>query len=214
MYVKDWMTKNVFTLETTSSIVNAVRLMRDRNIKHIPILKEGKVFALLSDRTLKEFLPSKGTSLDVYEMNYLLENTLISDIVKEGVVTAEPSLPIEEAALLMLEKHIGCLPVIENNKLVGIISDKDIFKAMVDITGGKNKGYRITVVLEDKSGSIKDVANIVREHGFGIESILSGQDDSKNKRRVVIRSRGTGNGEKMVADVKAQYPEAEISFRG
>lgn len=214
MYIKDWMTKEVFTVDTNDSVVSAVRLMRDKNIKHVPVLKGGKVTGLLSDRCLKEFLPSKGTSLDVYELNYLLENTKISEILKSGVIVAEPNLPIEEAAQLMLEKHIGCLPILDGEKLVGIISDKDIFKAMVDITGGRNKGYRIAFILEDRSGSIKEAANIIRTHGFGIESILSGHVDLKDKRKVVIRSRGTGDGDKMVAEVREKYPDAEILFRG
>ncbi len=214
MYIKDWMTKEVFTVDYDDSVVSAVRLMRDKNIKHLPVLREGMLAGLVSDRRLKEFLPSKGTSLDVYELNYLLENTKIYEILKDGVITADPMLPIEEAAQLMLEKGIGCLPVIDKGRLAGIVSDKDIFKAIVDITGGKNKGYRITFILNDISGSIKEAADIIRAGGFGIESVLSGHIDLKDKRRVVIRSRGEGNGKKVEADIKARYPDAEILFRG
>lgn len=214
MYIKNWMTKDVYTVDCDDSVIIAVRMMRDKKIKHLPVMQRGKVVGMVSDRRLKEFLPSKGTALDVYELNYLLENTKIADVMKGELVSAESTLPIEEAAQLLLEKSIGCLPVIDNGKLVGIISDKDIFKALIDITGAHNKGYRITLVLEDRTGSIKEAADIVRSFGFGIESILSGHIDLKDKRRAVIRSRGTGDGEKMKAAILAQYPDAEILYRG
>lgn len=214
MYVKDWMTHTVHTVDIKDGVVAAVRLMRAMNIKHVPVMDHGKVIGLVSDRMLKEYLPSKGTSLDVFELNYLLENTKISEILKHEVIVCEPQLPIEEAAMLMLEKGIGCLPVVQDGVLVGIISDKDIFKAMIDITGGNKKGYRITFILADRSGSIKEAANIVRAHGFGIESILSGHIAPDGMRKVVIRSRGAGDGEAMCAEVMKSYPDAEILFRG
>lgn len=214
MYVKDWMTKTVYTADINDGVVTAVRLMREKNIKHVPVMDKGVIAGIVSDRRLKEYLPSKSTCLDVFELNYLLENTKISEIISREIFAAEPTLPIEEAALVMLEKSIGCLPVIDRGNLVGIISDKDIFKALIDITGGRTKGYRVTVVLDDISGSIKEAANLIRDNGFGIESILSGHIDLKDKRRVVIRTRGTGDGEKMRADVLKKYPDAEIQFRG
>ncbi|MGE4319675.1 MAG: CBS and ACT domain-containing protein [Deferribacterales bacterium] len=214
MYVKDWMTKTVFTVDINDSVVAAVRLMREKNIKHIPVMDNGRLKGLVSDRKLKEYLPSKGTCLDVYEMNYLLENTKMSEIMGEGVFVAEPNLPIEEAALMMMEHNIGCLPVVEKDTLTGIISDKDIFKAMIDITGGSKKGYRITFILEDISGSIRAAGDVVRSCGFGIESILSGHIDLKDKRKVVIRTRGSGDAVKMKNDILEKYPDAEILFRG
>lgn len=214
MYIKDWMTKEVITADINDHVSFAVRTMRDNKIKHLPVMKDGKLFGLLTDRKLKEFIPSKGTSLDVYELNYLLETTKLSELVEPNVVTAEAMLPIEEAALKLFEHHINCLPILEGDKLVGIISDKDVFKAMTDIAGSSKKGYRITFTLDDKSGSIKEAADIIRSCGFGIESILSGQFDLKGKRRVVIRSRGEGNAEQMKKAVMEQYPDAEILFRG
>lgn len=213
MYIKDWMTKNVFTIDCNDSVIFAARLMRDKNVKHLPVLKGGKVVGVVSDRKLKDFLPSKGTSLDAYEINYLLENTKIHEIVKGNVITAPSSMPLEEAALLMLEKNIGSLPVVDQGGLVGIVSDKDIFKALIDITGAKKAGYRITFTLCDISGSIKEAADIVRESGFGIESILSAHIDLEDKRMVVIRSRGEGDGKKLEQLIKAKYPDAEILLK-
>jgi len=214
MYVKDWMTHTVHTVDIKDGVVAAVRLMHAMDIKHVPVMDHGKVIGLVSDRMLKEYLPSKGTSLDVFELNYLLENTKISELLKHEVIVCPPQLPIEEAAMEMLDKGIGCLPVVQDGVLVGIISDKDIFKALIDITGGNKRGYRITFVLEDRSGSIKEAANIVRAHGFGIESILSGHVATDGMRKVVIRSRGKGDGEAMCKEVMEKYPDAEILFRG
>lgn len=214
MYVKDWMTHTVHTVDIKDGISTAVKLMHAINIKHVPVMDHGKVVGLISDRALKEYLPSKSTTLDVFELNYLLDSTNVKELIKHDPIVCEPSLPIEEAANLMLVEGIGCLPVVEDGRLVGIISDKDIFKALVDITGGNKKGYRITFVLVDRSGSIKEAANVIRDHKFGIESILSGHVASEGMRKVVIRSRGEGDGEAMCKAVLEKYPDAEIQFRG
>lgn len=214
MYVKDWMTHPVYTIDVEDSVISAIRLMKERQIKHLPVMENGNLIGIVSDRKLKEYTPSKGTALDIYELNYLLENTKIKEIYNKNVITTSPFTPIEDAAAELLEHRIGCLPVIEEKKLVGIISDMDIYKAIVSITGAKKGGYRVTFILDDRPGTIREAADVIRKHGFGIESILSKQSDIAGKRNVVIRSRGNGNGEEMIKDVFLQYPDANIYFNG
>jgi acetoin utilization protein AcuB len=107
--------------------------MREKKIKHLPVVdKKLVVVGVLSDRDIKEYMPSKATTLDVFELHNVLLETKVAKVMRKQVFTAKPDLPIEEA-MLMYDKNIGCLPIVENNKLVGIISDRDLFR-------GKHRG--------------------------------------------------------------------------
>ena len=136
MFVTDWMSKNVYTVNSDSPLSEAVKILREKKIKHLPVVdKKHAVVGVLSDRDIKEYMPSKATTLDVFELHNVLLETKVAKVMKKQVFTAKPDLPIEEAAMLMYDKNIGCLPIVENNKLVGIISDRDLFRVLVDITG-------------------------------------------------------------------------------
>ena len=163
MYVSDWMTKKVFTIETDDYLSTALSVMKEKGVKHLPVVKGNKLKGLVSDRDIKEYSPSKATSLDIYELHYLLANTRIKELMRTKVATTTPETPVEEAAMRMLDENIGCLPVQDNGNLVGIISDKDIFHALVDITGVRHGGNRICVTIEDRPGSIREVADIIRQ---------------------------------------------------
>ena len=177
MYVSDWMTKKVFTVSADDFLSDAIALMKEKNIKHLPIMKNDRLKGIVSDRDIKEYTPSKATCLDVYELHYLLANTKIKDVMRTKVITTTPGAPIEEAAMTMLDQNTGCLPVLDNGNLVGIISDKDIFRALVDITGVRHGGHRVCVTIEDRAGSIREVADIIRRHHFRLQGILTGIDN-------------------------------------
>ncbi len=211
MYVRDWMTKRVFTVSPDDSVSEAARIMRKRGIKHLPVVRNGKVKGILSDRDIKEYLPSKATSLDVYELHYLLAKTKVKEVMKREVITTTPSTPVEMAAMIMHDRNIGCLPVVEKGSLVGIISDRDIFRVLVDITGVRHGGHRIYLLLEDRPGTIKEVADIVRKHGFSLQSILTSYESVRGGyRRVVIRTKGKGNFRAMKAELEGTYRDVEV----
>jgi acetoin utilization protein AcuB len=211
MYVYDWMTKKVISIDPDDYLSDAIYLMRDKCIKHIPVVQEEKLKGIISDRDIKEYSPSKATSLDIYELHYLLAKTKIKEIAKTKIITAMPSMPVEEAALIMLDNNIGCLPVLEDGLLVGIISDKDIFRALVDITGVRHGGNRICVIIEDRPGSIKEVADIIRKHNFRLQGILTSYEGVKDGyRRVVIRTKGEGDFDRMKAEIEVAFRSCEI----
>ncbi len=211
MFVKDWMTKKVFTVTPDDSVSTAARILKEKNIKHLPVVKNGKIKGIISDRDIKEYIPSKATSLDVYELHYLLAKTRVKEIMKKKVITTTPDTPIEEAALTMLEKNIGSLPVLEKGRLVGIISDRDIFRVVVDITGIRHGGHRIYAVVEDRPGSIKDVADIIRKHGFSLQSILTSYEGVKEGlRKVVISTKGKGNFRALKAELEGTFKSVII----
>ncbi len=131
--------------------------------------------------------------------------------MKTKVFTTGPDMPIEEAAMLLYDRNIGCLPVVADGKLVGIISDRDIFRALIDITGIRHRGHRIFVTIEDRPGSIKDVADIIRKCGFGLQSILTSYEKvKKGYRNIVIRTTGAGNVKALKAELEGTYTGPRI----
>ncbi len=211
MFVSEWMTRKVFTVSPEQSISDAAKIAKERGIKHLPVVKGDKLKGILSDRDIKEYVPSKATSLDVYELHYLLARTRVKEIMKKEVFTASPDMPVEEAALIMHDNNIGCLPVVEKGRIAGIISDRDIFRILVDITGIRHGGNRIDLVVEDRPGSIREVADIVRKHGFSLQSILTSYEGVKDgKRRIVIRTKGTGAFSRMRKELEALYTGVSI----
>ena len=129
---------------------------------------------IVSDRDLKEASPSKATSLDIWELHYLLEKVKVKDVMTSKPITIRPKDTIEYAALVMMKNKIGALPVIdEKGGLVGILAENDVFNALVNITGVGLKKTRVSLLIPDKPGTIKEVADICREHGGKIFSILT-----------------------------------------
>ena len=211
MYVSDWMTKKVFTVDADDYLSDALTLMKEKCIKHVPVVKNGKLKGLISDRDIKEYSPSKATSLDIYELHYLLAKTKIKELMTTKVVIAAPDTPVEEAAMIMLDGNIGCLPVVEDGDLVGIISDRDIYRALVDITGVRHGGHRIYVTVEDRPGSIREVADIIRKHAFHLQSILTSYEGvKKGYRDVVIRTTEAGDFKGLKEELEGTYKNVKI----
>lgn len=192
MFVSDWMTKKVFTVTQADSISSAIMLLKEKNIKHLPVVNEDNgLTGILSDRDIKDYTPSKASTFDIHELNYILFTTKVKEIMIKKVITAPPNMPIEEAAMIMFDKNIGCLPVVDGKKLVGIISDKDLFRVLVDITGIRQGGERFYVVLKDKLGVTGEVLDVIRKHGFTLDSVLTTYEGTKRGfKRVVIRTKG------------------------
>jgi acetoin utilization protein AcuB len=206
MFVADWMTRQVVTVGPDDSVSHAMHLMRERGIKHLPVLRGGAVIGVISDRDIKAFCPSKATALDVYEINYLLAKAVVKDAMGRRLTTTAPQTPVEEAALVLLDGNIGCLPVVDGGALVGIISDRDIFRALVDITGVRHGGHRICVTVEDRPGSIREVTDIVRRHGFHLHGILTSYEGvPKGSRQVVVRTDTAGDYDALRADLEGAY---------
>lgn len=167
MYVKNSMTTNPYVLSPESTIVEAMELMRTKGVKRLPVVKNNLLVGIISHSQLLEVSPSPATSLSVFEINYLLAKTKIDSIMTKKVITVSPDMLLEEAALLMREFKIGGLPVVSENKLVGIITETDLFDAFIEIMGFRDKGSRIALDIGvDHPGVLAEVTGIIA--GFQI----------------------------------------------
>jgi len=187
MLVQGWMTSDVITVDEETSMMKASIIMKEKKIRSLPVVdKKGNLVGIVSDRDLRDAAPSKATTLDVYELNYLLSSMKIKDLMSKNVVFSRPDETVEFAAILMLENKISALPVInDKDALVGIITQTDIFKVLINIAGVYTAGIQFAFSLEDRPGSIKEAADVIRSYGGRIVSILSTQETAEEGRRNV-----------------------------
>lgn len=189
MLVKDWMTTDPITVNPDTSVMKASQIMKENNVRRLPVINDkGQVVGIVTDRDLKEASPSKATTLDVHELYYLLSELKVKDIMSRKVITITAEETVEKAAVIMLEHKVTGLPVVENGRLIGILSQGDVFRVLTSITGIYRGGTQFAFTLEDRPGSIKEVADVIRKHGGRMVSILSSYDMcEEGTRNVFIR---------------------------
>lgn len=164
MYVKDYMTTDLITIEPQTSVTEAQDLLRKHDINRLPVLENNKLVGLVTKDLINRNLPSNATSLSKNEINYLLEKTATKDIMTKKIFSVEPDTLLDHAATIMAENNLGVLVVLEGEQLVGVITDKDIFKAFVDISGSREPGTKLVVELpQDKEGVIEEIGDALVE---------------------------------------------------
>lgn len=206
MLVRNWMTTDLVTAKPDTSLLKLAKMMKDHDIRRIPIVeKDNILIGIVSDRDVRDASPSKATTLDMYEMHYLLAEIKAKDIMTKKPIAIEPTDTVEKAAMIMLDNKIGGLPVIENGKeLVGIISDQDVFKVLVITTGVREGGLQLALKIPNKPGSMRPIFDLLRQHSARIISVLSTNND-EGERNVFLRIREMETRaaeEKLVEDVK------------
>jgi acetoin utilization protein AcuB len=187
MLVQGWMTTDVATVEENTSMMKASIVMKEKKIRCLPVVNDkGKLVGIVTDRDLRDAAPSKATTLDVYELNYLLSSMKIKDIMSKNLVFVRPDETVEFAAILMIENKISSLPVVnKKGALIGIITQTDIFKVLINITGVYSGGIQFAFSLEDRPGSIREAADAIRSFGGRIVSIMSTRETAEEGRRNV-----------------------------
>jgi len=173
MYVKSRMTTNPYTIAFDAPITEVIELMREKNLKRVPVVHGDRVVGMLTHGDLQKVSPTKATTLSIYELNYLLAKTKVSDAMTKNVITVSPDALLEEAAVLMRENKISALAVEKDSKLVGIITESDIFDAFIDLLGFRDVGSRITVQAEDAPGALADIAEIFKDLDSNITHIAA-----------------------------------------
>lgn len=204
MLVKNRMTRNPITVTPDVSISEAFSIMKEHTFRRLPVVQGGKLVGIVTERELEQVSPSKATTLSVFELNYLLEKTTIKEAMSREPITVQDDDLIEKAALLMRANKVGALPVMHGDRLVGIITESDIFDAFIDIMGLRAPGVRLDLQLEDRTGSISDVTKIIRDNSGNITHLAM-----YNNGELVVRVSPEHAEEVSAALKSAGYPIGE-----
>jgi acetoin utilization protein AcuB len=212
-YMREKIQKKPVTISPDASFFEARALIHEKGIRHLPVVdKNNHLVGIITDRDIREAAPSDATLLSIQELNYLLGKLKVGSIMtpKEKLITITPDTIIEEAVQLMHDHKIGCLPIIEGEKLYGIFTETDALAHFVDIFGVKVKGTRLTVALEDKPGTMLGVLEIMKKHNVNIISIITPSFMVEGKRIAAIRIQ-TEDYQNIVKDLeKAGYPVLSV----
>ena len=202
MKIKDVMTKNPITVESETLVLDAQRIMKENNIRRLPIVDKGKLVGIITKHDLLEASPSPATSLSVHELNYLLSKMKVKDIMKKNPITLTPDTPFEEALRIGQDRKIGSFPVVENGKLVGIATESDIIRFVTRVLGIKEEGSRITIEgLGGKLSDLEKIVSIANQHHTVILSMMSLPRPGNKDWMIVLRLK-TSNPDPIVKDFK------------
>ncbi len=181
MYVKDHMTKNPVTVTPDTSVSKVLEIMQKGHFHRVPVVDENGVLkGLITEGVVTEASGQNTTSLSIFELNYLLSRTTVKEIMIKDVKTITEDEFVEMAAEEMLEAGINVLPVVDDsNKVIGIITEKDIFKTFVDLLGLKHQGTKFVIKMENKPGLLAKVASLLAENDANVEATGVYQNDER-----------------------------------
>ncbi len=210
MLVREWMTESVITVKTTTSMLEASKLLKEHNIRRLPVVDEnGHVVGIVSDRDIKDASPSKATTLEIHELHYLVSEIKIADIMTKDITTILLTETVEKAAQILEEKGFGSLPVVnQDDVLVGIITDHDIYRIYVEITGTRYGGIQIAIILDDVPGALIPFLNLLHSFNANIVTLLSTEcPDNEKCRKTYVHLRPLERNieNELIEAVKAEY---------
>jgi acetoin utilization protein AcuB len=177
MLVKNWMSKNVVTVDAEDSMQHASALMKENNVRMLPVLRKGELVGVLSETDVKRSSASDATTLDIHELLYLLSRIKVKEIMTKNPLTVPPDLTVEETAELLMAKKISGVPVVDPmGRVLGIITRDDLFRVLISLSGLGKRGIQFAFQVEDRPGSIKELTDTIRKYGCRIGGILGSYD--------------------------------------
>ncbi|MDO4768583.1 MAG: CBS and ACT domain-containing protein [Pseudomonadota bacterium] len=192
MIIKDWMTKDVITVDPEASMMRAAKLMKEKNIRRLPVVDDtGRLVGILSDRDVKEASPSKATTLDVHELYYLLSEIKVKNIMTSNPLTIKDTDTVVKCAAIMHDKKVSGLPVLnDSGDMVGIMTQNEVYRVLLSITGVYHGGIQLGFKLADERGTLKNLLDCLRGYKARVISILTSYDQvEEGYRQVFIRIR-------------------------
>ncbi len=180
MLVGERMSHPIISIAPDMPVHDALSMFKRERIRRAPVVKEGKLIGIVSDKDLLNASPSPASSLSIWEMNYLLSKITVSEVMTKKVLTVTEDTPIEEAARIMSDNKIGGLPVMRDGHVVGIITETDLFKIFLEFMGAREKGVRITVLIEEKPGQLAKITEAIAKAGGNFVAFgqFAGEDPS------------------------------------
>jgi acetoin utilization protein AcuB len=188
MIVAKRMMRTPVFLDEDDSMKTAMDTLKDREIRHLPVLKGGsKLVGILTETDIKQASPSTATALEIREVYYLLDKIKVKQIMTKRPYTIPPTAPIEEAAMVMRDKKIGCLPVMEEGRLVGILTETDILDAFIESMGVRGPGHRIELVLPAMGRGLFEVLKLLKDFDANIVSLATTTHDDPERKVLILR---------------------------
>ncbi|HPP70722.1 MAG TPA: CBS domain-containing protein [Pseudothermotoga sp.] len=188
MFVKDVMITQVVTVSPETSFSEAMEIIRQKGIRRLPVVKDQRVVGIITEKDLLSASPSQATTLDVWELTTLLSKLKVKQIMRKDVVHVHPNTPIEDAAKIMSDKKIGSLVVLEEERLVGIITESDIFKVFINMLGAREKGIRYVFRVQNVPGILSKILYLMYQCGGDLISVTT-YEKSQEEYSVVIKVR-------------------------
>jgi acetoin utilization protein AcuB len=188
MIVAKRMMRNPVSVDENDSMKKAMDLLKERDIRHLPVLKDGeKLVGIVTERDIKQASPSPATALEIREIYYLLDKVKVKQIMTRRPYTISSTAPIEEAALIMREKKIGCLPVVDAGRLVGILTETDLLDAFIESMGVSGPGYRMELVLPNRPGMLFEVLKLMKDFDANVVSVATAPHDDTDRKILILR---------------------------
>ncbi|MDL1910081.1 CBS domain-containing protein [Chloroflexi bacterium CFX6] len=178
MFVGERMSRPVISVSPDAPINDVLAMFKKEHIRRAPVVKNGKLVGIVSEKDLLNASPSDATTLSIWEMHYLISKVKIKNVMSKKIVTVSRDTPIEEAARIMADKKIGGLPVVDGDRVVGMITETDLFKVFLELMGARDKGIRVTATIEDKPGELARVTKAIADAGGNFVSFgfFAGED--------------------------------------
>jgi acetoin utilization protein AcuB len=187
MLVRKKMKKDLITITKDERMTTAKKILKEKNIRHLPVVDGKRLIGLVSNMDIRKAEASPATSLEIRELHYLLDKLTVGEIMTRNVITISPDISVEEATTLLHDNKIGCLPVVEDGNLVGMLTENDVMDILIEVMGMKEKGSRLEILVEDKPGALADVTRLIKEHNVNIISVVTDVADDPGKRLVVFK---------------------------
>jgi len=202
MRIRDVMTKNPITVDSETLVIDAQRIMKENNIRRLPVVDKGNLVGIVTQHDLLQASPSPATSLSIHELNYLLAKMKVKEVMKKNPFTLTPDTPFEEALRIGQDKKIGSFPVMDKGKLIGIITESDTVRFLTRALGLREEGSRVTIEgLGGKFGDLEKIIAIANQHQTIILSMISLPRPDKKDWMIVLRLKTT-NPDPLVRDFK------------
>lgn len=179
MFVKDFMTTSPISIPIETPILEALSIMRKRKVHQLPVMNKGKLAGLVAERELLKVSPSPASTLSIFEMNHLLSKMTVKDVLVKDPIAVESTCTIEEAALQMREQRIRSLLVVDDGRLMGIITQTDVFEALIRIFGLRKPGIRLVLEMENKVGALADLLILVKKRDINVHAVALREKDDR-----------------------------------
>ena len=190
MLVSNWMSKPVITVDANDSMQDAIKLLKENNIRILPVVEHGKLVGVITDRDLKRASASDATTLEIHELFYLLSKIKVKNIMTKDTITVRPDFSIEETAQILLKNRISAVPVVEGqSQVVGVITQTDLFRVLTTLTGVEKRGIQFAFIIEDRPGSIKKITDTIRNYnGYLVSIVASKENAPEGYRNLYVRA--------------------------